>query len=190
MERIFRSLDDPGFNRLFTDFRFTAYRLEALQHYAVPYEQREFELFLSGRERGEFPGIAQWIEETVKPARRAGKHLHRVHVVEIPLSDYVRFECAWAYTHTVRAGEDVRLVPVPAGEWPEGLPRHDYWLFDSSILVVMHYKDDGAFEAAEIVDDPERIVQANLWRDLAVNRSLPFETFAERHNGVFCATVS
>jgi hypothetical protein len=188
--RLFRSLDDPGFNRFFTEFRFTAYRLESLQYYDVSDERAEFELFLNGQERGEFPGIAQWIEGTVKPARRAGKHLHRVHVVEEPLSDYVRFECAWAYTHTVRAGEDVRLIPVPAGEWPPGLPHHDYWLFDSSVLVVMHYQDDGAFEAAEIVDDPVQVVQANLWRDLAVSRSLSFESFAAHHNDVFCTTAS
>lgn len=190
MGRLFHSLDDPEFNRLFTDFRFTAYRLESLQYYDVSYEQTEFELFLNGQSRGEFPGISRWIRETVEPARRAGKLLHRVHVVEEPLSDYVRFECAWSYTHTVRAGEDVRLIPVPAGEWPAGLPRHDYWLFDSSVLVTMHYKDDGAFEMAEIVDDPAKVVQANFWRDLAVRRSVSFTSFAMRHDGVFCASVS
>lgn len=185
MGRIFRSLDDTEFNRFFTEFRYTAYRLESLQRYDVSYEKDEFDLFLKGRERGEFPGIAGWIEGTVRPAHRSGRHLHRVHVVEEPLSDYVRFECSWAYTHTVPAGEDVRIIPVRAGEWPEGLPHYDYWLFDSSSLITMHYKDGGEFEAAEIVDDPARIVQANLWRDLAVSRAVPFDEFSSRHDGLF-----
>ncbi|GGL20931.1 hypothetical protein Sme01_23350 [Sphaerisporangium melleum] len=180
MGRVFRSLDDAEFNRFFAEFRFTAYRLESLQRYDVSYEKAEFDLFLNGRRRGEFPGIAQWIERTVRPARHSGRLLHRVHVVEEPLSDYVRFECAWAYAHTVPAGEDVRLIPVPSGEWPEGLPRHDYWLFDSSILVAMHYREDGTFEAAEIVDDPGEIVQANYWRDMAVYRSISFAVFAAK----------
>ncbi|WP_245690906.1 DUF6879 family protein [Sinosporangium album] len=182
---MFRSLDDPEFNRFFSEFRFTAYRLESLQRYDVSYEKAEFDLFLAGRQRGEFPGIAQWISETVKPARGAGKLLHRVHVVEEPLSDYVRFECAWAYTHTVPAGEDVRLIPVSSGSWPEGLPHYDYWLFDSSILITMHYQEDGLFEAAEIVKDPEKIVEANYWRDMAVSQSIPFADFYEKRNGIF-----
>ncbi|TKK84580.1 hypothetical protein FDA94_28540 [Herbidospora galbida] len=185
MGQTFKSLDDAEFNRFFTDFRFTAYRLESLQRYDVSYEKAEFDLFLGGQQRGEFPGIARWIEETVRPARAAGKLLHRVHVVEEPLSDYVRFECAWAYTHTVRAGEDVRLLPVSPGEWPTGLPHHDYWLFDSATLVMMHYGDGGTFEAAEVVDDAERIVQANFWRDMAVGRSIPFPAFAEKYGGSF-----
>jgi len=183
--RIFRSLDDAEFNRFFTEFRFTAYRLESLQHYDVSYEKAEFDLFLNGQQRGEFPGIASWIEGTIRPARESGKHIHRVHVVEEPLSDYVRFECAWSYSHTAPAGEDIRLIPVSTGEWPDGLPNYDYWLFDSRSLITMHYREDGAFEAAEVVDDPEKIVQANYWRDLAVSQSVPFAAFAAKYGDEF-----
>ncbi len=115
MGRRFSSLADVEFNRLFTDFKFTAYRLEALQRYDVTYEQDEFSRFLAGEARGEFPGIAEWIDGTVTKAVAAGKSLSRVHVVELPMSDYVRFECAWAYEHTVEAGEDVRILPVRRG---------------------------------------------------------------------------
>src|SRR5437868_7508486 len=111
--------------------------------------------------------------------------MRRVHIVEVPLSDYMRFECTWSYAHTSLAGEDVRLIPVSTMEWPEGLPHYDYWLFDSCRLITMHYRDDGAFEAAEIVDNPEKIVQANYWRDLAVSLSIPFATFAAQHGDMF-----
>ncbi|URM95448.1 hypothetical protein LUW76_14575 [Actinomadura madurae] len=185
MGRVFHSLADKEFNSLFSDFEYTAYRLESLQSYDVSYEKEEFGLFLAGQERGEFPGIADWIEGSVRPADKAGKRMHRVHVVEEPLSDYVRFECAWSYEHTVPAGEDVRIIPVRQGEWPEGLPHYDYWLFDSCRLVTMHYEEDGAFAAAEIVDDPAKIVQANYWRDLAVSRAVPYQEFAARYDGRF-----
>ncbi|MBW8485551.1 DUF6879 family protein [Actinomadura parmotrematis] len=189
MGRTFDSLDDEEFNRLFADFRYTAYRLEALQVYDVSYEKDEFVRFLGGEDRGVFPGIAGWIEQTVRPAAQAGKRMHRVHVVEEPLSDYVRFECAWSYEHTVPAGEDVRIIAVPQGVWPEGLPRFDYWLFDSCRLVTMHYEDDGAFSYAELVDDPERIVEANRLRDLAVARSVPYREFASRYDAGFRPTT-
>jgi hypothetical protein len=110
--------------------------------------------------------------------------MHRVHIVEEPLSDYVRFECAWAYEHTTLAGEEVRIIPVAEGTWPD-LPRDDYWLFDSSLLVSMRYDDDGVYEAAELVDDPARIVEANHWRDQAIYQSIPYRTFANRYDSRF-----
>ena len=185
MGRTFTSLDDEEFNQLFLDFRYTAYRLEALQRYDVSYEKDEFGRFLAGETRGEFPGIADWINGTVAKAVAAGKRIHRVHVVEKPLSDYVRFECAWAYEHTSEAGEEIRVIPVAKGDWPEGLPHYDYWLFDSSQLVAMYYEEDGSFRAAEIVDDPGKIVQANYWRDAAVKASIPYPEFARRYDPQF-----
>ncbi|MER6573924.1 DUF6879 family protein [Streptomyces sp. NPDC001093] len=181
MGRKFYSLADEEFNRLFTEFKFTAYRLESLQRYDVSYEQDEFARFLSGEARGEFPGIAEWIDGTVAKAVAAGKVLSRVHVVELPLSDYVRFECAWAYEHTVEAGEDVRILPVSKQEWPSELPHHDYWLFDSTQLVAMYYEEDGSFSAAEIIDDPQRIVEANYWRDAAQASAIPYREFARKY---------
>lgn len=177
MTRSFTSLDDEEFNRLFRDFRYTAYRLETLQQYDVSYEQDEFARFLAGESRGEFPGIAAWCD-TVRGAVSAGKRMHRVHVVTEPLSDYVRFECGWAYEHTVEAGEDVRLVVASISAWPVALPHYDYWLFDSSQLVAMYYDEDGRFVSGELINEPEKVVQANLWRDAAVSASIPYRTFA------------
>lgn len=185
MGRTFTSLADGEFNQMFLDFRYTAYRLETLQRYDVSYEKDEFSRFLSGETRGEFPGIAEWIGGTVTKAVSAGKRMHRVHVVEDPLSDYVRFECAWSYEHTSRAGEEIRIIPVAKGEWPNELPQHDYWLFDSSQLVAMYYEEDGQFIAAEIVDDPKKVVQANYWRDAAVESSIPYRHFAAQLDSDF-----
>ena len=185
MGRTFYSLDDEEFNRLFLEFRYTCYRLEALQQYGVYYERNEFDQFLAGQTRGTFPGIEGWIDGTVTKAVTAGKHLYRVHVVEEPLSDYVRFECGWVYEHTVAAGEDVRILPVAKGEWPEGLPHYDYWLFDSSFLVAMYYEDDGTFSMATLVDDPAEVVKANYWRDVAIARAVPYRDFAGRYDSHF-----
>jgi hypothetical protein len=179
MGQTIASLDDPEFARPFRDFKYTAFRLETLQRYAVTYEREAFERFLAGEERGEFPGIAEWIEGTVTPAITSGKRLHRVHVVELPLSDYVRFESGWAYSHTAAAGEEIRILPVRQGEWPTELPHYDYWLFDSATVLSMRYDEQGNFESAEFEDDPALIVHANRWRDAAVMLSIPYPDFAE-----------
>jgi len=185
----FTSLDDERFNALFRDFRRTAFRLETLQHYAVDYERDEFARFLAGERRGEFPGIAAWCE-TVRAAVAAGKQIERVHVVTEPLSDYIRFECAWAYDHTVEAGEDVRLILADRGRWPDGLPREDYWLFDSSTLVAMRYGEGGEFRYGEISVDVERIARARHWRTLAVRSSYPYRPrTAHPAGGTTCRTT-
>jgi hypothetical protein len=176
LTRSFTSLDDDEFNRLFRDFRYTAYRLETLQRYDVSYEQDEFARFQAGQTRGEFPGIAAWCD-TVRAAVSAGKLMHRAHIVAEPLSDYVRFECGWAYEHTVEAGEDVRLIVVSGSDWPAALPHFDYWLFDSSQLVAMYYDEEGLFVSGELISEPEKIVQANLWRDAAVATSIPYRQY-------------
>lgn len=71
MGRRFTSLADEEFNRLFTDFRYTAYRLETLQNYDVSYEKDEFARFLAGEKRGRFPGISDWIDNTVRLMRKS-----------------------------------------------------------------------------------------------------------------------
>ncbi|MER6173974.1 DUF6879 family protein [Streptosporangium sp. NPDC001681] len=173
----FLSLSDPRFNSLFVEFRHTAYRLETLQAYDVSYEQEAFDRFLVGGPRGRFSGIEDWVD-MVRAGVEEGKRFHRVHVLMEPLSDYIRFECAWSYRYTVAAGEDVRVIPVDEHEWPEGLPRVDYWLFDSVRLLIMNYTPEGTFLSAELVEDPRRIVEANYWRDQAVGLSVPFLEYA------------
>ncbi|GLW91126.1 DUF6879 family protein [Actinokineospora globicatena] len=185
MSTVFTSLDDAEFNLLFREFRQSVFRLETLQHYQVSYEKDEFARFLTGESRGEFPGISGWISGTVIPARAARKSMHRVHVVEEPLSDYVRFECAWAYEHTVPAGEDVRVITVERGQWPDNLPRAEYWLFDSELLVAMNYDEDGTFRFAEVITNAAEVALARQWRDTAMELSIPYREFAERYDGLF-----
>lgn len=177
MGKVFTSLEDDGFNQIFLDFRYTSYRLETLQNYDVSYEKDEYSRFLTGEAQGESRGITGWVEGTVRKAISAGKRMQRVHVVQEPLSDYIRYEFGWSYKHSVAAGEDVRIIPVRAGEWPDEIPHCDYWLFDSSLLVAMHYSDDGSFSAAEIIDGPDKVIQANYWRDVAIAQSVSFREY-------------
>ncbi|WP_325050947.1 DUF6879 family protein [Actinokineospora spheciospongiae] len=175
----FLSLEDPDFGKLFTEFSYTAFRLEAQQVYDVSYEQDSYRRFLNGEPRGDSPSIASWVKQVTEDVAD-GKRFQRVHVVVEPLTDYLRFECAWSYRDTVAAGEDVRVIPLTPGAWPEEIPTTDYWLFDSSRLLRMEYDDAGYFQYAELVDDPDEIVQANLWRDRTLKASVPFAEFEKK----------
>jgi hypothetical protein len=179
-QRVIRDLDDPAFGRLFTDVRRSWFRLETLQRYDVPYEHDELARFLRGEPVTTAPG--PW-QAMIRDHVAAGRELARVHVIEEPLTDYVRYELH-AYSPNVDAGEDVRLIPIRRGAWPPGLPRHDYWLFDDARLWFMEYDPDGAFEAARLVDDPVTIARHRQWRDDALARSIPLADYAAAHQPV------
>jgi hypothetical protein len=171
----------PEFDQLFKDFRHTAFRLEVLQGYSVPYEEEPIRRFLANEPPPADPDKEQWLA-FIRAAVGAGKLMQRVHVVVEPLSPYLRYELAWEYSCNVAAGEDVRIVAIQAGSWPNEMPRHDYWLFDSRTLCVMDYDDEGRLLGADLVDDPGEIVQHNAWRDAALHQGVPYRDYVRRHH--------
>jgi hypothetical protein len=166
-------LADPAFHKLFTDVRQSWFRLETLQRYDVPYERDEFAAWMRGEAVDKTPG--PW-QAMIRAHVAAGRHLSRVHIIEEPLSDYLRFELA-GYPVNIEAGEDVRVIPVQHGRWPAGVPRHDFWLFDDRDLWLMKYDDAGRFVAAELVTDPDEIAQHRTWRDSALAQAVPVATY-------------
>jgi hypothetical protein len=175
--RVIRAPAGPEFRRLFTDVRQAWFRLETLQRYDAAYERDDFAAFLRGEPITTTPG--PW-QAMIREHVAAGRQLVRVHVVEEPLSDYIRYELN-AYVPNVEAGEQVRLIPVQRGTWPTGMPQHDYWLFDDKRLWLMDYNPAGAFEAARLVDDPIAIEQHRRWRDAAIASSIPLADYQAAH---------
>jgi hypothetical protein len=176
-QRVIRDLTDPQFGRLFADVRSSWFRLETLQRYEVEYELDDFAAFVSGKPINSTPGPWQTL---VRKHVAAGRQLVRVHVIEEPLSDYIRYELA-AYVPNVEAGEEVRVIPVPRGAWPAGVPRHDYWLFDDERLWLMDYDAAGAFEAARRVNDRVALNEHRQWRDVALAHSITLTDYTATH---------
>jgi hypothetical protein len=111
----------------------------------------------------------------VRAATSAGRRFARVRVVARPMTAYQRFSHALA-EHNNRAGEDIRYLARDQAE-AAGLPDHDYWLFDSRKLAIMHFAEDDQFQGAEIIEDPAVIVQHNYWRDVAWHRATRRDDF-------------
>ena len=111
-----------------------------------------------------------------------GRQFARVRVVSLPLTDYSRFG-VWCAQFTNGAGEDIRYLTRDKAE-VAGLPNHDFWLFDSSKLVRMHFDDDDRFLGGEVIEDAAEIVQHNYWRDASWHYASRREDFAtEQHLG-------
>jgi hypothetical protein len=155
-----RPADEPtGLAALMADletFAYSAFRLEALQHYAG-----------TGRDE-------QWIT-LLKAGRRWGKAFQRVHVVTEPLTPAVQQELTEGYGPNVAAGEDISIISCSEGDvWPEDVPRRDFWLFDGSLLYEMDYHPDGTWAGARRVRDPGRILDACHAREAALCRAAPW----------------
>jgi hypothetical protein len=157
---------------MFHDFEHTAYRLELRDRYDAPYEKDSLEKFLAG-EPDDLPWMQSWLD-MLREAQSAGRRFARVRVVTLPLTDYSRFG-VWCAQFTGGAAEDIRYLPR---DLAAGLPDHDYWLFDSRLLVKMLYRDDDSFVGGELIDEPAVVVQHNYWRDAAWHKAVRRDDFA------------
>lgn len=171
----------PGeFNVITRPFDRWAFRLETLQDYGGSGEDPQLAAFLAGKPQPPSLEYEQWAA-TVRAHRAAGRVVQRVHVVIEPLSDYIRWEISWGYSAGVDAGEDVRIIPVRDGDWPNPIPRQDFWLFDATDLYDMHYTSAGMWLGVELVTDQDRIDQARMWRHLALSRAVPLRQYIAAH---------
>jgi hypothetical protein len=111
-------------------------------------------------------------------ATAEGRRFARVRVVSLPLNDYSRFG-VWCAQFTGGSGEDIRYLARDEAT-AAGLPDQDYWLFDSSRLVRMHFDDADRFLGGEIINDPAEIVRANYGRDAAWHKAVRRDDFANQ----------
>ena len=171
----------PAFYEMFETARYSIFRLETLPAYGGSGEGGGLAAFLAGDPRPTHQEMLEWMD-LIRANARIGCVMRRVHVVEEPLSDYLRFELCWGYPYSVSAGEDVRILAVSEGEaWPEDVPHWDFWLYDSHRLIDMHYDRDGDWLGVEPVEAPSRIVAANRARDAALHQSVPWVTYIGDH---------
>src|SRR6266508_4138307 len=77
----------------------TAFRLEVLDRYTVDSDQQNVERYLAGDPAPSWADGDEWMEQLTRE-RAEGKRRYRVHVLESPLSDYLRYECEWGYAYT------------------------------------------------------------------------------------------
>ncbi|GAB3365919.1 hypothetical protein GCM10027360_32910 [Amycolatopsis echigonensis] len=148
--------------------------METFDQYDATYENESLRKFLAG-EPDDLPWMQSWLD-MIREAKAAGRLFSRVRIVSMPLTDYSRFG-VWCSQFTGGAGEDIRYLPRTRAD---RLPKHDYWLFDSRLLVRMHFDDRMGFLGGEVVEDPEQVVQHNYWRDAAWHHAVRRDDFAKQ----------
>jgi hypothetical protein len=152
--------------------------LEVRRRYNPSYEGESLRKFLAGE-----PDDLSWMQAWLRMVREStaeGRRLARVRVVDLPMSDWNRYSYALA-EHNIAAGEEIRYLT--RDEAPAKLPGYDYWLFDSSKLIVMRFDDADRFVGGELVEDPSEVVRANYCRDAAWHRAVRRDDFADEPSG-------
>jgi hypothetical protein len=167
-----------GFDDHFECAEVDIFRLETLQSYGNSGEDPAVAAFEAGEPHLITAAKREWIT-LVRERTAAGCAMRRVHVVEEPITDYLRFELTWGYQPNVEAGERIGIVAVSPGKpWPTELPkRTDFWLFDLTILYVMSYDPSNAWLATERVTEPSAIEQARRWRAAALRLAQPWQDY-------------
>lgn len=167
------------FAACFDEFRVSAFRLETLREYAVPAEDERIAAF---RERRPLPErsarTSPWLRR-VADTTAAGKRWSRVHVVDEPLSEYVRFEMV-TYRESAQAGEDIRITDRKADPALDAL-QTDFWLFDAEtdqpFAAIMRYDHAGHYVGAQVTSDGAAVRACKAARDLALSYSAPLAAY-------------
>lgn len=168
-------LDGEEWRATLRGFQSEAWRLETLPQYLVPQESEELEAFRAGK-RIDPNAYSSTYTEDLKRLRGEGKHKGRVHILTRPLSGYLQFEFSRYYAPHILAGEDIRILDVTDRDNP--LPDvGDFWMFDRSTVVLMHYKDNGTQISRELHEgEPADFIE---YQRIAVAESVPFLEYVQ-----------
>ncbi|MFE4827373.1 DUF6879 family protein [Streptomyces sp. NPDC056672] len=162
-------LDGEEWRAKFRTFRREAWQLETLAQYLVPQEVEGLRSFRAGKRIDPHSYSSEYTKR-LKQRREEGRKQGRVHIVSRPLSEYLRYEFTQYEPHAL-AGDEIRILDVTDRENP--LPDvQDFWMFDRTTVVLMHYEADGTQISREVYEgDPAPFIE---YQRIAVAESVPF----------------
>lgn len=167
------------FDACFQRFQHSAFRMETLQRYTVDSETERIRAFLRGEPRPDRSvRTSPWLRR-VAVTTADGKHWSRVHILDLPLSDYLRYQLV-GYVESAAAGEEIRIAL--RREHPElAVLREDFWLFDGgtpdAYAIAMQFDSDGRPLGHELVTDPARLDAYQRARAAAWDASVTLNEF-------------
>jgi hypothetical protein len=155
------------------------FRLEARQQYAVEAESAQMKAFTEGLPLPADAAVQRSMD-VIRQAKAAGTRIYRAHVIDLPLSLYLRYEMA-AYRENLAAGEEIYIAVRASHGGLAGIGQ-DFVLFDPGTghqaVVWMRYDAEGRITGRERSDDPADIAYACRVRDLAMAHAVPLDEFA------------
>lgn len=170
----------------FGEFSASAVRLETLPAYSVSEEAEQIRAWRAGRARPERSVRNDDYLRSVAVDVLDGRARGRIRVVDLPLSDYIRWELD-GYAENAAAGEEIRIA-VRNGGTPEAQKAlagvsWDFWLFDfgteEESAVLLEYDQDSQFTGATLATYGDLRHCHRMWQT-AWNHSVPLNEYRAR----------
>jgi hypothetical protein len=164
---------------LYRTCRVSACRLEAQQSYARRGGDERQQAFDAGEPLP--PPRQAKVDDLrlISELRQAGRKVGRVHIVDRPLSPYVRYELA-VYAENVAAGEDVRIADRFLHPELAALTT-DFAIFDAETeqpaVILFDYDSDGILLGYRQADDRKTVDRCREQYGFALSRSVPLSEF-------------
>ena len=143
----------PTFEELFRDCRESAVHLEMRDSYMK--SDPAYRDWVAGVAFDPAERWADWLA-LVSEATGRGVKVRRARLVSEPVSQYIRFEHEVTDGLNIAAGEEVRWLPRRKATGI-ALPGNDFWLFDSSLLLVNHFDGEGEWLEPSTSTDPHEV---------------------------------
>ncbi len=122
------------------------------------------------------PENSEWLARMQRDIAN-GFRWYRVHILDQPLTSYLRFEL-YRYLEGVAVGNEIYVVDRAAH--PDLTELHeDFWLFDDEIAVRMVYDNEGHFLYPDPIEDIEPYREI---RDTTLHLSEPLTDYLARKN--------
>nr|WP_119590279.1 DUF6879 family protein [Streptomyces scabiei] len=164
-------IDFAEFTGMFTTLKHSAWRLETRGRYASDEETETYAQFLA-EGRVDWDVDDEWCRSRREQAA-LGKRFERVRILDEPptagqlyLLDNARRNAA--------VGEDIRVLTRARAD-DLGLPREDFWLFDSRVVGLLHFDDADEITRVELITDPVEVLRYAQAREAAWHFAVPYD---------------
>ncbi|WP_019074461.1 DUF6879 family protein [Streptomyces hokutonensis] len=165
------------FDRLFTQFEHTAWRLETRRRYASDEITDTYAQFTRGEPVDWSGKDAEWCVER-RAQTALGKRFERVRIVDSPPTPGQLYLLDNARRNSA-VGEDIRNLSRAEADRLQ-LPQEDFWIFDSRLVALLNFDDADDFVSVELITEPVEVNRYVQARDAATHYAVPYEEFAAR----------
>ena len=168
--------------QLWKSIKRSFFKLETLQTYATSLSPgwEEFQ-------RGDMEELRSRLREMLggDPARPYQKlkdgrvKFQRVHIVQVPLSEYLWYEIE-SYRISTELGEEILFVTQKeANNIDVPVPLRDFLMFDDETVILHNFTATGEFQGSELLEGEDEVGAYVQLKQALLERGVPLEEFLE-----------
>lgn len=152
-----------------------ALRLETRRRYAVSWEDEQLAAWRRSDPTPSNPRIDA-SDTTIREIAESGRHVARVRLVEVPLTEYERYEFEVGYPDNSAAGEEIHVVDRTVHPELDHV-GDDFVVFDEIAVVWYRYDSEDHLTGYEYADEPEVVEDCLALAEQSLAAAVPYTEF-------------